>query len=137
MLHLPTLKNNNFFKRKTTLMKRLFTRKGTTVRELDMEEVLRSWTKIAGENNLMLNSTNQNELFEKVVATIFEEEDMYDIFNVKGPMGKGLCIEPSGVHVAFCAGTGVLVFLDLVSHLLLRSYYKHYVDVDKVPAHMN
>ena len=137
MLHLPTLKNNNFFKRKTTLMKRLFTRKGTTVRELDMEEVLRSWTKIAGENNLMLDSTNQNELFEKVVATIFEEEDMYDIFNVKGPMGKGLCIEPSGVHVAFCAGTGVLVFLDLVSHLLLRSYYKHYVDVDKVPAHMN
>ena len=60
-----------------------------------------------------------------------------DVFNVKGPMGKGLCIEPSGVHVAFCAGTGVLVFLDLVSHMLLRSYYKHYVDPEKVPAHMH
>ena len=50
------------------------------------------------------------------------------MFNCKGPMGKGLCIEESGVHVAFCAGTGVLVFLDLVSHLLLRAYYKHYVE---------
>ena len=51
-------------------------------------------------------------------------------------MGKGLCIEESGVHVAFCAGTGVLVFLDLVSHLLLRAYYKHYVEPSKVPKHM-
>lgn len=119
-------------------MQRLFTRKGTQAKSLNMEEVLRSWTKIANESNLMLdNSTNQYQLFERVVAEMFEEEDMYDIFNVKGPMGKGLCIEPSGVHVAFCAGTGVLVFLDLVSHLLLRSYYKHYVDPDKVPAHMN
>ena len=52
-------------------------------------------------------------------------------------MGKGLCIEESGVHVAFCAGTGVLVFLDLISHMLLRTYYKHYVDPAKVPKEMN
>ena len=52
-------------------------------------------------------------------------------------MGKGLCIEESGVHVAFCAGTGVLVFLDLVSHLLLRAYYKHYEEPSKVPPEMN
>ena len=103
-----------------------------------MEEVLRSWTKIAGEeNSLMLDSTTNKQLFERVVDDLFDEEDVYDVFNVKGPMGKGLCIEPSGVHVAFCAGTGVLVFLDLVSHLLLRSYYKHYVDPEKVPAHMH
>ena len=51
-------------------------------------------------------------------------------------MGKGLCIESSGVHVAFCAGTGVLVFLDLISHLLMRSYYRHYVDPDDVPTEM-
>ena len=60
------------------------------------------------------------------------EEQVFDVFNIKGPMGKGLCIESSGVHVAFCAGTGVLVFLDLIAHLLMRSYYKHYVDRDKV-----
>ena len=51
-------------------------------------------------------------------------------------MGKGLCIEDHGVHVAFCAGTGILVFLDLVSHMLLRSYYKHYVEQEKVPTEM-
>ena len=51
-------------------------------------------------------------------------------------MGKGLCIEESGVHVAFCAGTGVLVFLDLVSHLLLRAYYKHYEELELVPTEM-
>ena len=135
---MPTLKNNNFFKRKTTLMQRLFTRKGTNKEEvLDMEEVLRSWTKIVGNDNLMLDSANSKEVFEKVVAEMFEDEDMYDVFNVKGPMGKGLCIEPNGVHVAFCAGTGILVFLDLVSHLLLRSYYKHYVDPDRVPKQMH
>ena len=65
------------------------------------------------------------------------QEQMFDVFNIKGPMGKGLCIEESGVHVAFCAGTGVLVFLDLIAHLLMRSYYKHYVERDKVPEGMN
>jgi len=34
-------------------------------------------------------------------------------------MGRGLQLKPTGLHVAFCAGTGVLVFLDLVAHLLL------------------
>jgi len=51
-------------------------------------------------------------------------------------MGKGLCIEESGVHVAFCAGTGILVFLDLVSHLLLRAYYKHYEEWQNAPPEM-
>ena len=60
----------------------------------------------------------------------------FELFNIKGPMGKGLCIEDDGVHVAFCAGTGILVFLDLVSHLLLRAYYKHYVTQDRVPTAM-
>ena len=36
-------------------------------------------------------------------------------------MGKGLQIEERGVHVAFCAGTGVLVFLDIVAHLMIRN----------------
>ena len=44
-----------------------------------------------------------------------------DIFFVKGPMGKGLQIEERGIHLAFCAGTGVLVYLDLVGHLILRN----------------
>ena len=35
-------------------------------------------------------------------------------------MGLGIDIQPNGAHVAFTAGTGVLVFVDLVAHLILR-----------------
>jgi len=35
-------------------------------------------------------------------------------------MGKGLGIDQTGVHVAFTAGTGVLVFVDLVAHILIH-----------------
>ena len=73
MLKVPTLKDNNFLKKKTTLMQRLFTRKGTQVKcELNMEEVLRSWTKIAGQDKLMLEGDDQ-KVFEKVIADIFED----------------------------------------------------------------
>ena len=34
---------------------------------------------------------------------------------VKGPLGMGLEINPNGHNFAFCGGTGVLVFLDLVA----------------------
>ena len=39
-------------------------------------------------------------------------------FRVSGPMGKGLQPASSGLHVAFAAGTGVLVFVDLVAYLV-------------------
>ena len=35
-------------------------------------------------------------------------------------MGKGLQMKSKGVHIAFTAGTGCLVFLDLVAHLLRK-----------------
>ena len=35
-------------------------------------------------------------------------------------MGLGLELKPRGKHIAFAAGTGILVFLDLVAHLILR-----------------
>ena len=35
-------------------------------------------------------------------------------------------IEKSGVHVAFCGGTGLLVFIDLVTHLLFRNVWMTY-----------
>ena len=47
-----------------------------------------------------------------------------EMFNIKGPMGRGLDIKETGLHVAFCAGTGALVFLDLVAHLLMRNIFK-------------
>lgn len=39
---------------------------------------------------------------------------------IQGPLGTGLGIKNRGRHVAFAAGTGVLVFIDLVGHLILR-----------------
>lgn len=41
-------------------------------------------------------------------------------FRIKGPMGKGLSIPSNGRCVAISGGTGVLVFIDLVAHLILR-----------------
>ena len=36
-------------------------------------------------------------------------------------MGKGLDIMPNGTHIAFTAGTGALVFVDLVAHLIRKN----------------
>jgi len=50
-------------------------------------------------------------------------------------MGKGLQVEERGVHIAFCAGTGVLVYLDLIGHLILRNslpFIKHNSAMDKI-----
>jgi hypothetical protein len=44
-----------------------------------------------------------------------------ELFLVKGPMGKGLGVQNAGVHVAFAAGTGVLVFLDLITRIILHN----------------
>lgn len=47
------------------------------------------------------------------------------IFECKGPMGSGLACSQTGKHVAYSAGTGVLVFLDLVAYLVIRILDKH------------
>ena len=99
------------------------------------DSVKRSWTRILDQKTLVLEDLNQSDVIRRN-SHFFKGEEQFDVFNIKGPMGKGLCIEESGVHVAFCAGTGVLVFLDLVSHLLMRAYYKHYVEPKKVPESM-
>ena len=36
-------------------------------------------------------------------------------------MGKGLQINPTGLNIAFTAGTGCLVFLDLVAHIIRKN----------------
>lgn len=42
------------------------------------------------------------------------------IYNIQGPMGTGLDMHRKGRHIAFSGGTGVLVFIDMVAHLILR-----------------
>ena len=53
-----------------------------------------------------------------------ESKNAEETYYVKGPMGMGLSIGCNGVHMAFCAGTGILVFLDLVSTLLIKSTFE-------------
>ncbi len=36
-------------------------------------------------------------------------------------MGKGLDIQQDGIHIAFTGGTGILVFIDLVAHLIRKN----------------
>ena len=63
-----------------------------------------------------------------------DELSTNNAYYVKGPMGKGLQIQPNGIHIAFCAGTGALVFLDLVSHLLIKNCFES--DGKKLPNEM-
>ena len=45
-------------------------------------------------------------------------------FRLKGPLGKGLGLPDTyaeGIYVAFAAGTGVLVFMDLVAHIVRKT----------------
>lgn len=43
-----------------------------------------------------------------------------DIFEIKGPLGPGVALSPKGKHIAYTAGTGVLVFVDLVAYLIIK-----------------
>jgi len=53
------------------------------------------------------------------LSTMIHAEDQNERrFEVKGPMGHGLRVKPTGVHVAFAAGTGALCFVDLVAWLI-------------------
>jgi hypothetical protein len=40
-----------------------------------------------------------------------------ELYNIKGPMGKGLGLRRRGTHIGFSAGVGAIYFLDLVTHL--------------------
>lgn len=64
--------------------------------------------------SITLKKYNAKEALSKLIT-----EDRGDTYKIKGPMGKGLDIQESGIHIAFAGGTGILPFLDLVA-LLIR-----------------
>lgn len=82
-----------------------------------------------GDNTDLFSSKDQNSVYltsktyksQKGVATKLHAKTGSDRFMIKGPMGKGCNITPSGAHVAFGAGTGVLVYLDVVARLILQN----------------
>lgn len=63
-------------------------------------------------------------LFRNMIkdATSLDEEAERSLpFQFRGPMGKGLQIQSEGTHIAFTGGTGSLLFLDLVAHLIRKN----------------
>ena len=71
------------------------------------------------QQDIIVTVKNYNQ--PKGLSKAIHEATQDDVFQVKGPMGKGLGIQRSGVHIAFTAGTGVLVFVDLVAHLVRKN----------------
>ena len=58
-------------------------------------------------------------------------------FEIKGPMGIGLRLSKlsQGVHMIFCAGTGILPFMDLITKVLLQE--KKSLPADDEKLHPN
>ena len=59
---------------------------------------------------------------------VFTDPGTKLFYNIIGPMGKGIRPLDHGTHIAFTAGTGCLVFVDLVAHLLKRNLGTFKVD---------
>ena len=78
---------------------------------------------ISGEVTNQVSTTIKTYNLDKGIARLFFKQDKKEQqFTVKGPMGRGLGLTPESdnVHIAFAAGTGVLVFIDLVARLALQ-----------------
>ena len=72
-------------------------------------------------SDLKLKNQDREDFYEVRDKQIYEDLEDAEVFRIKGPLGRGLQIEQGGVHVAFCGGTGLLVFIDLVAHLIFRN----------------
>lgn len=64
--------------------------------------------------------TIKNYNLDNGLSKILHNDNGSKLLNLKGPMGKGLAMKRKGTHIAFSAGTGALLFLDLVVHLARR-----------------
>jgi len=53
---------------------------------------------------------------------LFDPAFNTETYKMVGPLGKGLGVsaETKGCHFAYSAGTGILVFIDLVARMLLQ-----------------
>jgi hypothetical protein len=66
----------------------------------------------------------------KRTRSSMEHRGVFINFGCQGPVGKGLGLDLlnlEGLHVAFTAGTGSLVFIDLVARIFLQNYSKLHV----------
>lgn len=64
--------------------------------------------------------TLKNYNAKEGVATRISNQNLRDpiTYKIRGPLGKGLDLRPTGLHIAFTGGSGVLAFLDLVAYMV-------------------
>ena len=97
----------------------------------DTVQVLSRWLQSNNRDNLALTIKN----YGGVGLSGHIHDDLAEkthVFQIKGPMGKGLDFK-TGKHVAYAAGTGVLVFMDLVAHLILKKVNPSLLDETQLP----
>lgn len=76
--------------------------------------------KKANEDSVCLTIKNYRIKYG-LSSFIFDDINKgFQLYEIQGPLGPGLNIQTKGIHAAFSAGTGVLVFIDLVAHLIIR-----------------
>jgi hypothetical protein len=93
----------------------------------ELVRVLRDPEQVNTFNKDVLNSAESNTMtftiknYKKEGGFSYRpfETDQKTEYELKGPMGKGLAPEKEGIHLAFCAGTGALCFVDMLAHIAL------------------
>ena len=95
-------------------------------------DLKKSWTKVFKNSNLEIDNFKEENVFRTSVEDLTHDPKA-EVFWIKGPLGRGLQIEESGVHIAFCGGTGLLVFIDLVTHLIVRNIWRSCYEPDEWP----
>ena len=95
-------------------------------------ELKKSWTKVFKNTNVQIDNFKEENVFRTDVEKLSHDVNA-EVFLIKGPLGRGLQIEETGVHVAFCGGTGLLVFIDLVTHLIVRNIWRSYHEPEDWP----
>jgi len=94
-----------------------------------------SWIRLTLKNYKMAKGLATRIHGTPITDPKQNEPNLDETYFIKGPMGRGLHMQQTGLHVAFCAGTGALVFLDLVAHLLILNTFK--ADGKPLPEEMN
>lgn len=93
----------------------------------ELVRVLREPEQVDTFNKDVLNSAESNTMtftiknYKKDGGFSWRpfDNDQRTEYEMKGPMGKGLAPEKEGIHLAFCAGTGALCFVDMMAHIAL------------------
>lgn len=80
--------------------------------------------ELAKDDSNELSLTIKNyKVPEGISKQFYDTKLANQAYEIKGPMGKGLGItaESQGIHMCFAAGTGILVYVDLIARLILST----------------